>query len=342
MADFRDILHSIKQREFAKVYLLMGEEPYYVDKLSEALEATVVAEEDKEFDQTILYGADANAGIVLESAGQFPLMAEFRIVILKEAQALSRAKNELDKLKNYVGKPNPQTILCICFKGDRLSSTSEILKAAKKNPKEVVVFDSPKIKEYRLGEVIKDYCFVNKIKIEEKAIELIMAKVGSSLPNIFSEIDKLQIALHGNAKTITADLVATHIGVSKEFNNFELINALSRRDYFQSLNIVKHFEVNPKANPTIVTVAMIFTFFQRLVIAAFNPDKTDKALMEALQLKTPYALREIRTALQFYNASQLVNAIHAIRDFDTRAKGIGSFQKEFPLLEELVLRIVTL
>lgn len=341
MADFRQIIDDIKRRKLSPVYILMGEEPYYIDKIASALEEIVVAEEDKEFDQTTIYGADAGAGLVMEVAGQYPMMSDYRLVMLKEAQAMSRAKQELDKLKPYIEKPNSRTVLCIAYKGDKLGATSEIMKAAKKN-KDVLVFDSPKIKEYKIGEIIKDYCLANKVKIEEKAIELLIANIGANLTSLFSEIEKLKVAVNGNSKKISADLVIDHIGVSKEFNNFELVSALSRRDYFQAINIVNHFEVNPKSNPTVWTATMIFNYFQRLVLAAFNADKTDKGLMEVLQLKTPYALREIRAGLQHYNASQLVQAIHAIRDFDVRSKGIGSFQKEYPLLRELVCRLITL
>lgn len=341
MSDFRQILQDIKKKSFAPVYVLMGEEPYYLDKIAEALERTVVADEDKEFDQTVLYGADANAAMVMEACGQFPLMSDKRLVLLKEAQAMQNAKAQLDRLKGYVAAPGTMTVLCVVFKGDKLNATSEILKAAKKN-QAVVVFDSPKVKEYKLGEVVKDYCLSNRIKIEEKAVELLVANVGSSLSSLFSELEKLQVALEGDDKKITAGIVSEHTGISKEYNNFELINALARRDYFQSLNIVHHFEDNPKANPTVVTGAMIFTFFQKLVIAAFNADKSDRGLMEVLQLKTAYALRDIRTGLSHYNAAQLVKAIHAIREFDTKSKGIGSFQKEYPLLQELVLQLLTL
>lgn len=341
MPEFRQIIQDIKKRKFAPIYLLMGEEPYYIDRIADILENTVVTEDDREFDQSTLYGADTNAAMVMEAAGQFPMMSDYRLVILKEAQAMVRAKTEMDKMKPYIGNPNPRTVLCIAFKGDKLNATSEIIKIAKKNP-DIVVFDSPKIKENKLGEIIKDYCFANKIRIDEKAVQLLVANVGSSLTTLFSNIEKLQVALTGEEKKITADLVSDQIGISKEFNNFELISALSRRDYYQALNILKHFEENPKANPTIVTVSTIFAQFQKLLIAAFNTDKSDHGLMEALQLKNPYALRDIRTGLQNYNASQLVKAIRAIREFDTRSKGISSFQKEFPLMQELLLTLLTL
>lgn len=341
MPDFQSLIRSIKKREFAPVYILTGEEPYYLDKIAEALEENVVSEEDKEFDQNILYGADIQGPKVLEAAGQFPLFSSHRLVVLKEAQSMLRAKNELDKLASYVSKPNSQSVLAIVYKGEKLASTSALIKAAKKN-KDIVVFESPKIRDYQIAGVIKSHCIAARISIDDKAIELLVANVGNSLNSIFSELEKLRISLHDGNSRITSDMVADQIGISKEFNNFELINALARRDYFQSLNIVRHFEDNPKANPTVVTASMVFTFFQRLLLAAFSADKSDNALLSALKLKTPYALREIRTGLANYNASQLVKAIHAIRLFDTRSKGINSYQKEFPLLTELVCSLVTL
>lgn len=341
MPDFRDILHNIKNKNFAPVYIFMGEELYYVDKLVNALEANVVNEEDKVFDQTILFGADTNASFVMEAAGMFPLMSEKRLVALREAQTMHQAKKQLDLLKPYILKPNPLTVLVIAYKGDKLNATSDILKAAKAN-KDVIVFDSPKIKEYKIGEIIKDYCFEEKVTIEEKAIEVLVANIGSSLDKIFSEIEKLRVSQKEGNLRITASMVHDQIGISKEYNNFELISALSRRDYFQVINIVKNFEVNPKQNPTVVTSSMIFNYYQRLVIAAFSQDKSDKGLMESLQLKTPYALKEIKIGLHHYNASQLVKAIHIIRKFDTRSKGVESFQKEYPLLLELVCELVTL
>lgn len=341
MSDFQSIIKAIRKKEFAPVYILMGEEPYYLDRIAEELENKVVGEEDKEFDQNILYGADVNAARVMESAGQFPLFSSTRLVMLKESQSMQRAKSELDKLASYVLSPNPQTVLAIIYKGDKLNTTSALIKVAKKN-KDIVVFDSPKIKEFQLGGIIKNHCQANKISIDDKAVEVLVANVGSSLDSLFSQLEKLRISLKDGSGRITSDMVHDQIGLSKEFNNFELANALARRDYFQAIRIVKHFEENSKANPTVVITSVIFNLYQKLLIAAFSHDKSDRALMEALQLKTPYALKDIRTGLASYNAAQLVNAIHAIRDFDTRSKGINSYQKEYPLLTELVCRLITL
>lgn len=337
----REIIADIKAHKFAPIYILMGEEPYYLDMITQALEDSVVQEEDKEFDQTLIFGADNNIGGVLESASRFPMMSPLQLVVLKEAQALHQAKANLDKLSAYVEKPNPNTVLAVVYKGDKLNATSVIMKAAKKN-KDVVVFDSPKIRDYKIGGVIKDFCAARKIPIDDKAIEVLAASVGTSLSALFSEIEKLQVALCGENKRITAELVQENIGISKDFNNFELTAALAKRDYYQAINIVRHFADNPKSNPTVVTLSTIFLFYQRLLLAAFAADKSDRGLMDTLKLKTPYALREIRTGLASYNASQLVKAIRAIRDFDAKSKGIDSFQKEFPLLLELIFTLLTL
>lgn len=341
MSDFQTIIRNIKKKDFAPVYILMGEEPYYIDLITEALDANVVAEEDKEFDQLTLYGADTGGLKVLEAAGQYPMFSERRLVLLKEAQSMVRAKAELDRIAPYLSSPGDQTVLAIAFKGEKIAANSALIKAAKKN-KDVVVFESPKIRDYQVGGIVKSHCASKKIAIDDKAIEVLVANVGSSLTNIFSEIEKVKTGLKDGSSRITADMIQDQIGVSKEFNNFELSSALARRDYYQSIRIVKYFEENPKSNPTVVTTGIIFNLFQRLLLAAFSPNKDDRTLMEILQLKTPYALKEIRTGLASYNASQLVRAIHAIRLFDTRSKGINSYQKEYSLLLELVCTLTTL
>lgn len=341
MADFQSILKEIKAKKTAPVYILMGEEPYYLDRITDCLEHSIVAEEDKEFDLQTLYGADSDAGMILESATQYPFVSPLRLVIVKEAQSMVRAKAELDKLASYVANPNKSTVLAIVFKGDKLNATSSLLKAAKKN-NEIVIFESPKIKDYKVPGIVKSYCAANKINMDDSAIEVLVANVGASLEKLFAEIEKLRVAMKDSEKRITADMVHDHIGISKEFNNFELVKALATRNYFSSINIIKHFEENPKEHPTILIVAIVFRLFQQLLLAAFSTDKSDKGLMEAAQLKNAYALSEIKTGLRNYNASQLVKAIRLIREFDTKSKGINSYQKEYPLLQELVCNLLTL
>lgn len=331
---------DIRSGRFAPVYLISGEESYYVDRIVDALEDSVVPEEEQAFDQTVLFGHDIAMDAVIEAASQYPVLAMKKLVVLKEAQTMQNAKAQLDRLKNYVSNPTPTTVLVVAYKGGKIPGTSSMMKTAAKN-KDIVVFDSPRIREYQMPDAVKDYCRAEKIQIEEKAIAMLVDFIGSDLSKIVSEIAKLQVAIKRDDKKINANDVEENIGISKDFNNFELVTAMSTRNYQKAMLILKHFADNPKGNPAIVTGATIFGYFQKLTIAHFSADKTEKGLMQALQLKTPYALREIRTGLNAYNALQCVNAVHRIRDFDRKSKGVGSLQNEHALLKELVFSIIT-
>lgn len=340
MKTFREIIADIKQKKFAPVYILMGEEPYYLTKITEMLERTVIErEEDRDFDYNVLYGNETSAGQILEVAGRYPMMADRQLVILKEGQSMQRAKTEIDKLSAYVERPNQSTVLAIVFKGDKLASTSAIMKGAKKN-KDVVVFESAKIRDYQLAPIIKDYCVAEGIKISEKSLQILIEHGGNSLENLFSEIDKLLVAANGE-KNITPELIEKNIGISKDYNNFELTNALAARDYYTAMKIVSHFAVT-RSNPMVMTTSAIFSFYQKLLIALTSKDKSEASLLSALHLKSAYSLREIRTAMNSYNLNQAANAIHAIREFDTKSKGINSLQKEYELLKELIFKLLTL
>lgn len=338
---YRDILDSIRQRNFASVYILMGEEPYYIDLIVDALESNVVKEENKAFDHLVFYGADADLDVVMASAQQYPVMGDRQLVIFKEAQSFPGNKTQLDKFAPYILQPNQKGVFVIAYKGDNLSATSALMKAAAKSGDRVVVFKSPKIKDYQLAAPIKDYCRMKKIAIEEQAVQVLIEYIGNSLQNLFGEIDKLIVAAGTGVKRITAVMVEENIGISKEFNNFELTKALSLKDYPKTMRILEYFRKNPKNNPTVMTTAVLFKFFSQLVVAHFTPDKSDRGLMEALQLKNQYALREIRDALNMYSSRQSLAAISALRDFDCKSKGIGSMQNEYDLQRELIFKIFT-
>lgn len=338
---YRDVLDRIKKRDFASVYLLMGEEPYYIDLIVDALEKNVVKEENQAFDQLVFYGADSDLEVVVASARQYPVMGDRQLVILKEAQTCAGSKTQLDKLAPYISQPNSQGVFVVAYKGDNLSATSAILKAAAKAGDKVVVFKSPKIRDYQLAGPIKEYCRQKKIGIEEQAIQILIEYIGNSLQKLFGEIDKLIVSAGNGAQRITAEMVEDNIGISKEFNNFELTKALSTKDYPKTMRILSYFKKNPKNNPTVMTTSILQKFFSQLVVAHFTPDKTDRGLMEALQLKTPYALKEIRAGLQMYSPRQSLAAISALRDFDCKSKGIGSLQNEYDLQQELMFKIFT-
>lgn len=339
---YREVLERIKKRDFASVYLLMGEEPYYIDLIVNALESSVVSEENKAFDQLVFYGADSDLDVVIASAQQYPVMGDYQLVILKEAQTLSGNKTQLDKLSSYVTQPNKKGIFVLAYKGDNLNATSALMKAAAKAGDKVVVFKSPKVKDYQLATPIKDYCRMKKVAIEEGAVQILIEYIGNSLQKQFGEIDKLIVAAGPDARAITAEMVEENIGISKEFNNFELTKAVASKDYPKTLRILDYFRKNPKNNPSVLTTGILFKFFSQLVVAHYSQDKSDRGLMESLQLKTPYALKEIREGLKMYNVRQSVAAISALREFDCKSKGIGSLQNEYDLQRELIFKIFTI
>lgn len=339
---YRDILDSIRKKDFAQVYILMGEETYYLDLIADALERNVVKEENKAFDQLVFYGADSDLEVVIANARQYPVMGDRQLVIFKEAQTYPGNKTQLDKLASYISQPNSQGVFVLVYKGDNLSATSSLMKAASKAGDKVVVFKSPKIKEYQLAGPIKDYCRSKKVGIEEPAVQILIEYIGNSLQKLFGEIDKLIVSAGQGAQRITASMVEENIGISKEFNNFELTKALSTKDYPKTLRILDYFRKNPKNNPTVMTTSILQKFFSQLVVAHYAQDKTDRGLMEALQLKTPYALKEIRDGLRMYTPRQSLAAISALREFDCKSKGIGSLQNEYDLQRELIFKIFTI
>ncbi len=337
---FREILTDINKGVYAPVYILMGEESFYIDTIMDAIEKNGIEPDDRDFNQSIYYGSDADMETVIASCQQLPLMAGRRVVMLKEAQGKMQAKQQLEKLAPYVANPTKTTVFVIAFKGDNLNATSKLLKAAKSD--DVIVFKSEKAKDYQLSALLKDYCNSRKINIDELALNLLCQYIGSPLSKLFGEVNKLITIKGGEGSTITPDDVEKNIGISKDFNNYELISAIATKNYPKAVQIIKYFESNPKTNPTVMTTAALFNYFSNLVIAHYTPDKSENALKNATGIRFPSAYKELISGMHNYNAFRSVMAIHAIRDFDVESKGVQSFQNEYQLLLELIFKIFTL
>lgn len=337
--NFREIIQSIKKRECAPVYILMGEEAYYIDRIVDAFERFLIDEDDKDFNYNMFYGNDADIDYVIAAAQQFPVMADRKLVILKEAQSMNQAKSQLERFAPYVSRPNLSTIFVLAFKGDNLNATSKLLKAAKES--NAIVFRSPVPRDYQISPLIKDYLQQHKMGIDEKGVAMLAQYIGPPLSKLFGEIDKLISIVGREAGRITCEDIERNIGISKEFNNFELVNALSTKDYPKAIRIVKHFSESPKANPTPVTTGTLFSFFSNLVIAHYMQDKSDSALREQFGFKSPDQIHNMRSALKSYSPAQAVNAIHYLREFDTKSKGIGSYFNEYDLLSETIFKLFT-
>lgn len=336
---FREIIQRIKQKKFSPVYLLMGEEDYYIDRIVDVLEKSVISEDEKDFNLGIYYGADSEVMQVMSRAQQYPVMADRQLVILKEAQSLFNAKKELEKLTPYVNHPNNSTVFVITYKGEPLPSTSSLVKTIQSEGG--IVFKSEKPRDYELSEPLREYCRENGYAIDDKAVSLLCEYIGSPLSKLFGEVDKL-IVSSGEAKKITPELIEAVTGISKDFNAFELVKALSTKDYPASMKIVSYFAKNPKSNPGVMVTATLFNYFSRLFIVSILKDKSDFSLMNELGFKSTYFLTDYKNGLKNYSASSIDSIIHAIREHDAKSKGIGSYQNEYELLKELIYKIFTL
>jgi len=335
---YKDIAADIRAGRFAPIYLLQGEEAYYIDKLVGLLGERVVPDaEARDFDLYNFFGADAEIRAVLDTCRRYPLMGGKQLVMLREAQAMHNARNEMEKVALYAKNPIPTTVLAMTFKAEPLKASSALVKAIKAAGG--VVFESAKLKEWQLGQAITEYCKDNAIKIDNKSTELLKEYIGNDLARLFSEIDKLVVAT--NHAPITPETIERNIGISKDYNNFELINALANKDYARCMRIADYFEKNPKQNPVVVTTAMMFRFFSNLMLAYYAPDKSERGLMDQLDFRSPYQLKEVSLGMRNYGASSCFRIIRHLRELDCKSKGIGSMQKDYSLLKEFIYKAFT-
>lgn len=330
---FDSIKRQIEQHNLAPVYLLHGEEGYYTDELVKAFER-VLPEEDREFNQHVLYAPQVEPGAVMDLCYSVPMMADRQVVILKECQSV-RA-DQINRLYKYVQQPSPSTLLVIVFRNEKAKG-KDLLAAAKGH---AVVFESKKVAEWNLLPVISGYIKQKGLLAEQKAQEMLRDYIGADLSHMFNEIDKLATIL-GPGAAITPEAIERNIGISKEFNSFELIDALAVRDAAKVMRIADYFAANPKANPLVMTTSNLYNLFSDLLIAHYTKDKTDQGLMTALGYKSTFPLRKIKAGMRCYNAFQLIEIIWALRQFDCQSKGNGSRQNEHALFRDLMFHILT-
>ena len=265
---YEEIARELKNRIYKPVYYLMGEESYYIDRISEYIAQTVLNENEKEFNQTIVYGADTDIATVINAAKRYPMMSKYQVVIVKEAQNI---KN-IEELVYYLQKPLDSTILVLCHKHGTLDRRKKL---AAEIEKVGVLFESKKIKDAQLPGFISSYLKRRSVEIEPKASEMMAEFVGADLSRMAGELEKLIITLPRGQKRITPEQIERNIGISKDYNNFELRNALVAKDVFKANQIIKYFEENPKTNPLQMTLSVLFNFFSNLMLAYYAPDKSE-------------------------------------------------------------------
>ena len=331
---YEDIAKDIKNGKFAPVYLLMGEEDYYIDRISDYIVEKALDENEKEFNLTIMYGLDTDMASVVNNAKRYPMMSEHQVVVVKEAQNL----RSWEELSFYMQKPLTSTILVFCYKHGTLDRRKKIVAEIEKNG---VVFESKKLKENLLPGFITAYMKRRKMEIDDTAAQLMAEFVGNDLNRLAGELDKLIITMPKDRNRITPVEIERNIGISKDYNNFELKNALITKDTLKANKIVKYFSDNPKSNPLQPTLALLFNYFSNLMVAYYAPERTENGVAAYLGLKSPWLAKEYIAGMKAYTGVKVMNIITQIRLCDARSKGIGNVSlSPGGLLRELVYFIL--
>ena len=329
-----DIIKELRNKQFRPIYYLMGEEPYYIDKISEYIATTILTEAEKEFNQTILYGSETDIATVITTAKRYPMMSEHQVIIVKEAQNL---KN-IDDLCYYLQKPLTSTILVLCHKNGVLDRRKKVTSLIEKCG---ILYESKKIKESQLPNFIANYLKKKGITIEPKAAEILSEFVGADLSRLTGELEKLIITLPQGQIRITPEQIEKNIGISKDYNNFELKSALIEKNIFKANQIIKYFEENPKSNPLQMTLSLLFNFFSNLMLAYYAPQKTEQGIAMQLNLRNTWQSKEYLIAMQKYSGIKVMKIIEEIRYSDAKSKGVGNAsQTNGEILKELVYKIL--
>ena len=311
----------------------MGEEPYYIDVISDFIQDNVLNDTEKEFDQTILYGKDVDISAVINAAKRYPMIGTHQVLIVKEAQLIK----DWDNMVHYLSKPLRSTILVFCYKygtpDRRKKWVQEIAKTG-------VVYESTKLRDYEIGAWITRYAKNKNVAIEEKAIEMLSEYLGTDLNKLVNELDKLILTKPANMPRITPELVEKNIGISKDFNVFELQSALINRDVLKANRIILYFADNKKANPLVVVLTQLFNFFSNLMLYHYLPDKSQGVVASELKIN-PYFVKDYQKAAQAFGAWKTMNIISSIRETDARYKGIDNpSASEGDIMKELIFKIL--
>lgn len=331
---FEQIKADIEARRFEPVYLLMGDEPYYIDALTDLLVEKVVPNEEKDFNQTIVYGMETDVPSVITLARSFPMMSDYQLVVVKEAQGLSK----IDELEIYVKNPLKSTVLVINYKNGTLDKRKKLYGEVSKCG---IVFESAKIPDYKIPAFVNSYTQSKGLTTDSKAAQMLADYLGNNLSKLTNEIEKLIIAIPTGQRQITAELIEQNIGISKDFNNFELLKAIVEKDIFKANQIADYFEKNPKNNPFIMTLSVLFNFFSNLMVCYWAKDKTDKGLAAELGFRNPYQGKDYAVAIKKYNAFKCMEVISLLRIYDAKGKGVDNISTpDGELLKELLYKIM--
>ncbi len=333
MERINQIVSDIKQGNIKPIYFLMGEEPYYIDKISEYIEKNVLSDEEKDFNQIVLYGRDVSIEDIVSNAKRFPMMSERQVVIVKEAQDLSRT---IENLLNYVENPQLSTVLVVCYKYKTLDKRKKLSKVIDKKG---LLFESKKLYENQVGDWIRRALSKREYQIEPKATLMLVEFLGTDLSKISNELEKLMIVLP-KSTTITAVHIEENIGISKDFNNFELRKAVGEKRIVKANQIIKYFGQNPRSNPLVMTISLLNSFFTQLLIYHGLTDKSKGNVAKALRIN-PFFVADYQKAATNYPMRKVSQIISMLRDADLKSKGVGAQNLATEdILKELLYKVM--
>jgi len=329
---YEAIIKDLEAKKYSPIYLLHGDEPYYIDKISNYIEKNVLNPGEQSFNQAVLYGKDTEFKTVVDEARQYPMMASHRVVVIKEAQDMRTLK----KLEAYAENPSPQSILVINHKYKKFDSRTKLAKAIKANG---VLFQSKKLYDNKVPAWISGYLSNKGVNIAPDASMMAAEFLGTDLNKIANEMDKVIVNLEGQ-KSISADMIKEMVGISKDYNVFELQKAIGTMDTEKVFRIINYFAANEKANPLVMVLSNLYGYFFKVYTAAYHGKKNDNELKTLLGLPTPYFVKDYRIAAKNYKGQKLINIFDALKEADLKSKGVGARnQTSREVLRELMIQV---
>lgn len=327
-------MSELKSGTYQPVYYLMGEEGYFTDRITDYIIEHSLTEDERDFNLTVFYGLESDIDTIITAAKRFPMMAERQVIVVKEAQML---KN-IDNLLFYLQAPQPTTVLVFAHKNGSLDKRKKV---AAELDRRGVVLDSKKMRDDQLPSFITGYIREKGLAADNKSVQMMRESIGSDLSRIAGEIDKLAIALPQGTQAITPELVEEHIGISKEYNNFELQNALVNKDIYKANKIINYFAQNPKKNPIQMTLALLFSFFSNVMMSYYAPEKSERGIAEFLGLRNSWGVGDYIKAMRNYRAVHVMEILHLIRLADAQSKGAeGAQMPDGEIMRELLYKIL--
>lgn len=335
-----EIIKDLKNRKYKPVYLLHGEEPYFIDQVSDYVEHQLLPEAEKGFNQTVLYGKDTDIMTVLGASKRYPMMADYQVVLVKEAQEMkwgseSDDKKSINPLQAYLENPLPSTILVFCYKYGKFDKRKKTYKAIEKSG---LIFESGSLYDSKIPAWVESYLTEKGYKINQQASLMLAEYLGNDLSKIANELDKLMLNVAAGQE-ITLKHIHDNIGISKEYNVFELQTALGKKDAFKVNQIINYFEANPKANPIVLVLGNLNNFFSKVLVYHYVRDKSPQNLAREIGV-SPYFIKDYEQAARSYPLGKAVQIISYLREYDVKSKGVESNTDHGGLMKELMFKIL--